>query len=73
MTNKVLSITVKGKNKTWGFNFYGDPKYLADWRADGLQVDEVVGSIPVWAVELGLTKLWFRLQDIFNFRNPWRK
>ena len=39
---KLLNITVRGETKTWGFQFVGDDKYLDEWRADGLDVDEVV-------------------------------
>lgn len=65
---KKLSIEVKGNCKTWSFSFYGDTKYLDEWREDGLKIDEVVNTIPVWAVKLGLTRIWFLIQDIFNFK-----
>lgn len=44
---KLLSVTVKGKEKTWAFNFMADPQYLDEWREDGLKIDEVVASYPV--------------------------
>lgn len=47
---KLYSITVKGKQKEWGFDVWLDPKYLPDWREDGLQIDEVFNIIPVWVL-----------------------
>lgn len=70
---KLLSLEVKGKNKTWSFNFYGDTKYLNDWREDGLNINEVVNTIPEWAVNIRLTRIWIFIQDIFNFRNPFKR
>jgi len=64
--NKLLSVTVKGKTKTWSFNFYGDPKDLEEWRDDDLEIDEVVNTIPDWAVYAGLIKPWIFIQDLFN-------
>lgn len=70
MMKKLLSIAVTGKEKTWSFDFYGDAKYLKEWREDGLIVDEILNTVPVWIVNLGLLKPWIFLQDIFNFKNP---
>jgi hypothetical protein len=70
----LLSIEVKGKSgKNYSFNFYGDPKYLDEWREDGLEIDEVINTIPEWIVMLGLTKGWIFFQDIFNFKFIKRK
>lgn len=63
-----MSITVKGNHHKWSFNFYAEQKYLDDWRKDGLEINEIVNDIPVQAKELGLTKIWFFIQDIFNFK-----
>lgn len=73
MSRKLLSIDVRGKSKSWNFTFSGDPKYIAEWRADGLDVSEVCNIIPEWAVDLGLTRAWCFVQDVFNFKNPWSK
>ena len=71
MSQKLMSITVLGSRKTWSFNFYGDPKYLKEWRDDGLEIGEVQNVIPVWIVNIGLTRAWCFFQDVFNFKNPW--
>lgn len=73
MANKLLILSVRGKGHSWSFEFYGDPKYLPEWRADGLEIDEVCNTIPLWVADLGLVRSWCFLQDLFNFRNPWRK
>ena len=68
----LMSVEVRGKSKTWCFNFYGDTRHLDEWRLDGLEVHVVENSIPAWVVGIGMTKPWCFLQDIFNFKNPWR-
>lgn len=73
MKSKVLmSVTVCGKEKTWSFNFYGDPKYLPEWWEDGLPIGVIENTIPVWVANLGMTRVWCFMQDVFNFRNPFR-
>jgi hypothetical protein len=69
--NQTLSVTVKGKRHTWAFNFKGDPQYIAEWTADGLEVVEVVNSVPAWAVRLGLLRSWVRVQDAWRWLRVW--
>jgi len=64
-----LSITVRGKEHEWNFHFDGDPKYLAEWREDGLEVNEIYNSIPEWLPSI-LMRPWCFIQDVYNFRNP---
>lgn len=71
MGKKLLSVSVRGRQHEWSFNFYGDPKHLGDWRRDGLDVFEIENTIPVWISDLGMTKVWCFFQDLFNFKNPW--
>ena len=63
---KKLSITVRGKEKTWSFNFDGNTKYLKEWREDGLEIDEIINIIPEWIAKCGLTRPWLFLQDLIN-------
>ena len=63
-----MSITVQGKNHKYSFNFYGYPEHLETWRKEGLEIDMIENTIPVWIVDLGLTKIWCRIQDVFNFK-----
>lgn len=71
MTHKLLSLHVKGRHKSWIFEFMGDPKHIPEWEADGLEVWEVCNVVPLWVARLGLTRAWCFAQDIFNFKNPW--
>ena len=70
--NKQMSVIVRGKHHEWAFQFDGDPAHIADWRADGLEVNIIENSIPAWVAELGLARAWCIGQDLLNFRNPWR-
>ncbi len=70
---KLLEIEVQGKSRKWGFLFEGDPKHLADWRADGLVVDEVLNIIPEWVVSIGMVRQWCVVQDLLNFKNPFKR
>lgn len=72
MSKKLLSVTVQGKEETWIFNFYGDPKYIQEWRKDGLAIDEISNIVPIWVVNWGLLKPWIFMQDVFNFKNPFK-
>lgn len=72
MAKKLLSIAVKGKSSWWGFNFYGDPKHIETWRNDGLDVVEIENTIPQIIADFGLVKQWCFLQDLFNFKNPFK-
>jgi hypothetical protein len=65
---KRYTITVHGKQKTWGFPIKADPAHVEDWRADGFEVDEVLNMIPDWAVNLGLTYVWCWVQDVWEKR-----
>jgi len=69
---QLLEIEVKGNSgKTFGFSFRGDPRYLAEWRAEGFVINEIVNTIPVWAQQLGLTCIWRRVQDAWQWLRVW--
>jgi len=70
MANKLLSITVRGNHHKWSFNFYTDPQHIQEWREDGLEIDEIMNTIPVWVADRGWTRAWCFVQDLFHFRNP---
>jgi hypothetical protein len=65
---KRLSLEVQGTHKLWAFDIMADPKHMDEWLADGLKVSEVIHTIPVWIVELGLIRPWIFLQDLWNFK-----
>ena len=71
MAKKLYSLNIRGRHKEWGFPIWADPKHVEDWRADGLNVDEIVNIIPEWWVNAGFSvRLWCFFQDLFNFKNP---
>jgi len=67
---KRYALIIRGKEKEWIFTTFLQPKHIKDYLEDGIQVEEVVNSIPLWAQQLGLTRIWFFIQDLFNFKNP---
>lgn len=73
MAKKLMMVNIRGREKSWGFEFYGDPRYLPEWVQDGLDVVIVENVIPEWVADLGLVRPWCFLQDVFNFKNPWAK
>lgn len=73
MANKLLFVRVRGTCAIWEFPFYGDPKDIPIWEADGLEVVEIQNMVPGWVADLKLTGLWNKLQNLFNFKNPWGK
>ena len=66
MTNRVFEINVKGTTKNYSFDFDGDPQYLPEWRAQGLDINPVLNIIPRWAVDIGLLRIWCFFQDVFR-------
>lgn len=68
MAQKVMNIRIKDKyGHPWEFNFDGDTKYWDDWKLAGFDVCIVENIIPIWIVDLGLTKVWCFIQDALNF------
>jgi hypothetical protein len=64
-------IAVQGKTSKWNFTFEADDTLLSEWRADGLEVYEVVASVPQWAASIGLTGLWAAVQRVWRFMRLW--
>ena len=42
--------------------------HLELWRSEGLEIYVVENIIPEFVVKLGLTKIWCKMQDVFNFK-----
>lgn len=66
MTKKLYSITIRGRKKEWGFDVWVDPKYVPEWREDGIKIERVYNEIPQWIVKLGLVDFWCWLQDVLG-------
>ena len=66
MSRCAMAVRVSGREKDWSFPFVGDTQNLEMWRADGLDVVEVVNTIPEPGVRVGLLRPWVFLQDLWN-------
>ena len=66
------SVTVRGKGHTWCVDTYITRENAEVWRQDGIEVSEILNTIPKWAVDAGIpVRWWFFWQDVFHFKNPW--
>ena len=72
MAERLYSLEIQGRTKQWGIPVYAEPEWVEDWRADGLEVSEVLNRIPEWMPSWAI-KPFCRLQDLWNFKNPWSK
>lgn len=61
---RLYSLTVHGTHKTWSHLVWANPEHVTDWREDGIEVDEVIATIPEAVHRMGLTKPWVFLQKI---------
>lgn len=70
---KQVITSVRGRTSEWCITWDASQEQIDDMRADGLEVHELRNSVPAWAVDFGLTRVWCFAQDVFNFRNPFAK
>lgn len=63
-------VDVRGKQSEWGIPSDLSREAIDDMRADGVSIIVPENIIPVWVVDLGLTRPWCFLQDLWNFKNP---
>jgi hypothetical protein len=64
---KHYALDIRGKRREWTFHIRAEPEHVEEWRADGLQIDEVLNVIPQWYVDLGLPiGLFCAIQDWWN-------
>jgi hypothetical protein len=66
-----MFIEVRGNQHRWSFNFDGDPAHLADWRADGLEVNVIEGSVPYGIAGTLLMRPWLWLQRAWQWLRMW--
>jgi hypothetical protein len=71
MPQAVLSI--RGKQSEWGITTPLPMSAIEAMREDGIEVGILENSVPFWMNEAGLTRPWCFFQDIWNFKNPFRK
>lgn len=68
---RLLFVEVQGKSGNYVFHFNGDPKYVAEWLADGLNVGVIEHTVPIWVVEMRLQRLWCAVQQGWRFLRLW--
>jgi hypothetical protein len=71
MPQAVLSI--RGKRSEWGITTPLPQATIDAMIEDGIEVGILENSVPEWAVNGGLLRLWCFFQDIWNLRNPFRQ
>lgn len=65
-----INVTTK-TGRVFGFPFEGDPKFLEEWRAEGLDIDEILNTIPECVVACGLKRPWVFAQDAWQWLRLW--
>lgn len=75
MSERRLSVTVRGTNgRAFSFTCYADPGWIPEWQSAGIDVAEVINTVPEWLVRLSpawCVRAWIAAQDVIQFRNPW--
>lgn len=67
-----FTTTVRGREHEWRVEV--SEASVDDMRADGIEVQEIVNTIPAWAVNAELGGLWMLVQDIWDAPSRlWRK
>lgn len=66
-------LDIQGKQHKWGITTPLPMKTIELMREDGVDVGILENSIPEWVVDLGLLYPWCFFQDLWNFKNPFRK
>ena len=67
-----MFVTVRGRQHEWSFQFDGNPDHLEEWRADGLEVNEVEYVVPYWVAAIGLAEWWCFAQALVKKPKAWR-
>ncbi len=66
------SVIVRGKASEWGIPCDLSREAVTDMRADGLEVIVPENTFPMWVADCGLARPWCFIQDLWNFKNPFR-
>lgn len=66
-----MFVEVQGKSGAYNFQLKGDPKHLAEWRAEGLSVYVIEYAMPEWAASLGLARPWGAVQKFWRILRLW--
>lgn len=68
----LATIEIKGKSSRWAFDCQASNAEIEAMRADGIDVGILVNVIPAWVVAMGLTGPFIALQDLWNFKPPFK-
>jgi hypothetical protein len=66
------TISVRGREHEWSVTWDAPQGQIDAMRDDGIDVGLVMHTVPEWAVSVGLLRPWCFVQDVWNFRNPFR-
>lgn len=60
---KEYAIKIHGRDLVWEMVVEATCETVDDWIYDGLDVEELINEVPDWIARIGLTKLYFWLQN----------
>lgn len=66
------TIEVRGQLSRWVVDWQASQAQIDAMRADGLDVGIIENTIPEWVAVIGLARPWCFVQDVWNFKNPFR-
>ncbi len=63
--SKLWAVNIKGRKKEWEFTAYASEHDALAWKLDGLDVEEIVYTVPECLIGHGWAiQLWCTLQDV---------
>lgn len=66
----LATVEIRGKASHWGVNWQASEAQNEAMRADGIEVGVVENIIPGWVADMGLTRAFCALQDLWNLKWP---
>lgn len=73
MSKRLYFIEIQGNEHQWNFDVWIDPKFVDEWREDGIKIFEIINTIPASVQHAGFGRAWVFFQDLFYWRNPFKK
>ena len=67
-----VELVMRGNSSEWAVSCDMSSAQIDAMVADGIEIGIVHHSVPMWAVDIGLLRPWCFVQDVFNFRNPFK-
>ena len=74
MAKRMCTLKVKVDEGAYSFNVLVDTKYLKEWNDAGVDIQELVNTVPVFIANRGkiAIDIWCFFQDLFNFKNTFK-